>query len=208
MRVVRALAAFGAGVSALVVLAPAGGTAHAQVPPAWQSGPIIDEVRAGVLAHDVRFTDHYEPGPDISAELLLSSPFPQDWGNSLPDWLGWVTRPRPHVGGDLNTAGATSQAYVGLTWTVPLSQHVLSDSDALTLDLDFGPSFNNGHVSKTSHDREALGFNVLFRLAAELGWHFTSRLGAYLLFEHVSNGGLATYNDGLNEVGLRLGYRF
>ena len=33
-------------------------------------------------------------------------------------------------------------------------------------------------------------------------------VGVYLLFEHVSNAGLTHYNEGLNDVGLRVGYRF
>jgi lipid A 3-O-deacylase len=208
MRVVRGLAAVRMGVSAMVVLILAGGAAHAQSPSDWQAGSLVDEVRAGVLKHDVRFAGGREPGADISAELLFASPFPQDWGASLPGWLTWVARPRPFLGGELNTAGATNQVYAGLTWTVPLSRRVLSDSDSLTLDLDFGPGLNDGHVRPTTPDRKALGSNALFRLAAELGWHFTSRVGVYLLFEHVSNAGLTRYNEGLNDFGLRVGYRF
>ena len=193
---------------ALLLLILAGGTAQAQSATNWQEGSLIDEVRAGVLAHDVAFAGGREHGEDINAELLFASPFPRDWGNGLPDWLKWVARPRPHLGGDLNTAGATSQIYAGLTWTVPLSPRVLFNDDRFTFDLDFGPSVNNGRINKTILDRKALGSHVLFRLAAELGWHVTPRFGVYLLFEHVSNGDLATYNESLNEVGLRVGYRF
>jgi lipid A 3-O-deacylase len=208
MGAMRALAVLGRGASALVVLILAGGAARAQSPSDWQSGSIVDEVRAGVLAHDVRFAGGREPGADISAELLFAAPLPHDWGDSLPDWMAWLARPQPFLGGDLNTAGATDQAYVGLTWTVPLIQRVLSDSDGITLDLDFGPSFNNGHVNPTTPDRKALGSNVLFRLAAELGWHVTPRVGVYVLFEHESNGDIAHYNESLNDVGVRIGYRF
>jgi lipid A 3-O-deacylase len=208
MRLVRVLAFFVSNISTLAVLVTASGTAQAQSSPDGHSDSIVEEVRAGVLDHDVRFLGGHEPGADINAELLFASPFPQDWGNSLPDWAAWVARPRPHLGGNLNTAGATSQAYAGLTWTVPLSQHLLSDSDGVTLDLDFGPSVNDGHVDRARPDRKALGSNALFRLAAELGWHPTSRLGLYLLYEHASNGGLAYHNQSLNDIGLRVGYRF
>lgn len=208
MRLVRVLAIFVSGISTLTGLVTASGVAHAQLSSGWHSGNIVEEARAGVLDHDVRFLGGRESGPDINAELLFASPFPQDWGNSLPDWLAWVARPRPHLGGDLNTAGATSQAYAGLTWTAPLSQHLLSDSDAVTLDLDFGPSVNNGHVDRARPDRKALGSNALFRLAAELGWHPTPRLGVYLLYEHASNAGLANNNQSINDIGLRAGYRF
>ena len=194
--------------NAVLFLVLAGGAAQAQSATDWQDGSLIDEVRVGVLAHDVKFAGGRERGEDISAELLFASPFPLDWGDSLPEWLKWVARPRPQIGGDLNTAGATSQIYGGLNWTVPLAPRVLFDNDHLTLDLDFGPSVNNGHVNRTVPDRKALGSQALFRLAAELGWHFTPRLAVYLLFEHVSNSDLATYNQSLNDVGVRVGYRF
>jgi lipid A 3-O-deacylase len=179
--------------------------AQAQPRAGWQDGRIFDEVRAGVLAHDVQFAGGREGGADINAELLLATPFSRGWAGDLPDWL---VRPRLHLGGDLSTAGATNQIYAGFTWTLPLSAGVFSASDALTLDLDFGGGFNDGHVNPTTRERKALGSNVLFRLAAELGWHATPRLGVYLLVEHVSNANLSYYNESLNDVGLRVGYRF
>jgi lipid A 3-O-deacylase len=197
MRAVRARAGF-----ALFLLAAAwSGAARAQLPPAAPDPSFVDEVRVGVLDHDARFAGGREPGADINAEMLFVSPMPTSWGDSLPDWLAWVAKPRPHLGGDLNTAGATSQVYAGLTWTIPIVSR-------LTLDFDFGGSANNGHVNRTVRDRKALGSNVLFRLAAELGWHFTRRLALYALFEHVSNGDTARFNESLNDVGLRLGWRF
>lgn len=194
--------------NAILFLMLAGGAAQAQSATDWQDGSLINEVRAGVLAHDVRFAGGREPGEDINAELLFASPFPQDWSAAMPDWLKWVVHPRPHIGGELNTAGATSDIYAGLTWTVPLSPRVLSNDDRVTLDLDFGPSVNNGHVNRTVRDRKALGSQALFRVAAEVGWQFTPQLAVYLLYEHYSNGDLATYNQSINSVGLRVGYRF
>jgi hypothetical protein len=203
MSVVPALPAF----AALVVLAAAS-AARAQSPADWQGGSLVDEVRVGILKHDVRFAGGREPGADINAELLFASPLPRDWGDSMPDWLGWIARPRPQVGGDLNTSGATDQAYAGLDWTVKLIPRVFFASDRITLDLAIGPSFNNGHVDPTTADRKALGSNALFRLAGELGWHPAPRLGVYVLFEHVSNAGLDQFNQSLNDFGLRVGWRF
>ena len=190
-----------AAVAILVLSAAWGGAAQAQSAPDPPGGSLIDEVRVGVLDHDARFAGGREPGADIDAELLFASPVPTSWGETMPDWLAWVAKPRPHLGGDLNTAGATSQVHAGLTWTIPIVSR-------LTLDLNAGGSVNNGHVNPTVPDRKALGSNVLFRLAAELGWHFTPRLAVYALFEHVSNAGIARFNESLNDVGLRFGFRF
>jgi hypothetical protein len=203
MRILRALPCF----AALVLLAAAG-VARAQPAPDPSGWSIFDEVRVGVLAHDVRFAGGREPGADINGELLFVSPVPRGWGDALPDWIGWLARPRPNLGGEVNTAGATDQAYAGLDWTIPLLPRVFGEGDRVTLDYDFGPSINDGHVNPTVPDRKALGSNVLFRLAGELGWHVTPRLGVFALFEHVSDAGLAKYNRSLNDFGFRVGWRF
>jgi len=88
---------------ALMLITPTvlwAGLAYAE--PSW-----IDEVKLGVLAHDIHFlSDHVEPGADINVEVLFSSP-------ALLRVLG---APRPHLGLSLNTAGATNYAHGGLTW--------------------------------------------------------------------------------------------
>src|SRR5262245_20877989 len=86
---------------ALVLLTPAvlwARPAHAGL--GW-----LDEVKLGVLAHDIRLlSDHFEPGADINVEVLFPAP-------ALLRVLG---APRPHLGLALNTAGATNYAYGGL----------------------------------------------------------------------------------------------
>ena len=100
------LRALGHGVAfcwlAMVLITPTvlwAGPAHAD--PGW-----LDEVKLGVLAHDIRFlSDHVEPGADINVEVLFPS----------PAFLRVLGAPRPHLGLSLNTAGATNYAYGGLT---------------------------------------------------------------------------------------------
>src|SRR6185312_3523375 len=88
-----------ASVFALVVSsAPA---AHAQI--GW-----LDEAKLGIDAHDITLGgQHREPGLDLNGELLFTS----------PGLLQAIGHPRPHFGISVNTAGATSYAYFGLTWT-------------------------------------------------------------------------------------------
>src|SRR5262245_19870847 len=89
---------------ALVLLTPTilwAGLAYAE--PSW-----LDEVKLGVLAHDIRLLgNHVEPGADITVEVLFPSP-------ALLRLLG---APRPHLGLSINTAGATDYGYLGLTWS-------------------------------------------------------------------------------------------
>lgn len=172
------------------------------------AGGIVSEVRLGILAHDLRVLGGRENGADINGEVLFVSPVPDAAVSAFAPWLRWVLQPRPNLGFDVNTLGYTDQFYAGLTWTATLATHVFDDTDSVFLGLGFGPALNDGHVNTAASDRKKLGSNLLFHLTAELGYRITPRWSVSLYFEHSSNGGLAYYNEGLNDAGLRLGFRF
>lgn len=166
------------------------------------------EVKFGVLAHDPGFLQGREGGVDINGELILPSPVPDDWANSLPAWLRWTVQPRPTIGGIKNIGGFTDQAYVGPTWTWQLARDVLNPGDGVTWGVFFGPGFNDGDIHATVADHQSLGAHVLFRVAGEVGYQITQvyQVSAYL--DHISNGGFARYNQSINDVGARFGVRF
>jgi lipid A 3-O-deacylase len=186
-----------AGLLAVATRAPAAGQA------------IVSEVQIGVLAHDVPILgEQHEHGADIDGELRFLSPVPDAWvAGVAPGWR-WLLTPRPNVGFDANTSGYTSQLYFGLTWTAELFRGVLSPQDAVFVDLGFGPAFNNGHTMTASSRRSALGSNVLFHPSVDIGYRFNARYSASLYFEHSSNAGLSARNQGLDNLGVRLGLRF
>ena len=72
----------------------------------------------------------------------------------------------------------------------------------------FGPGFNDGQLNESDPTRKALGSHVLFREAMELGYRINPvwTISAYV--DHISNGGLAKYNQSINNVGGRIGMRF
>jgi len=80
--------------------------------------------------------------------------------------------------------------------------------DGITFGIFFGPGFNDGQTTPIDPTRKALGSNVLFREALELGYRINPvwQISAYV--DHVSNAGFARYNQSLNEVGGRIGIRF
>jgi lipid A 3-O-deacylase len=49
---------------------------------------------------------------------------------------------------------------------------------------------------------------VLFRIPIEVGYSITAHHRLMLGFDHVSNAGLASENEGLDTLGVRYGYRF
>lgn len=161
--------------------------------PAYADGEsVVSEIRGGVYAHDIDFWSfNRESGTDINAEVLFVS----------PDFLEAVWEPRPHLGITVNTEGDTSHAYGGLTW----------EWDFLTsffVDANLGLSVHNGHLNTDNKDRKSLGSPVLFRLGAALGYRLTDNWNLSVQYEHMSNAYIANPNEGMDNVGLRLGYRF
>ncbi len=156
-------------------------------------GGVVSEVKVGILAHDVRIVaaDQVEDGLDVNAEVLFVS----------PAFLEPLFSPRPHVGIQVNTRDDTSQIYAGVTWTVDLT-------DRLWLGLSGGGTLHNGETLDFTGDRKAFGSRALFRLAAELGVDVTENLSLSLYFDHESNAFLAPLNPGIDNVGMRAGWRF
>jgi lipid A 3-O-deacylase len=132
-----------------------------------------------------------EPGADINGELLFTS----------PAFLRAIGSPRPHVGVAVNTAGATSYAYLGLTWTASIFERAFV-SGAL------GGAVHNGEISTERLDRKQLGSRVLFHEYVELGFRVTPVLSLSVFLDHMSNADLARHNAGMTNIGLRTGFKF
>ena len=182
----------------LVVLA---GPLHAE-------DAIFSEVRIGVLDHDVHAFGGREHGADFNAELLFASPVPVAAVTFAPSYLRWLLRPRPTIGGSVNTAGDTDKAYLGLTWTAMLATGLLRRDDGLSFGVGFGPSFNDGYINSPVPDRKSLGSNVLFHESLEVSYQITPRYSLGVYYDHDSNAGFARHNQSLNDLGVRFGVRF
>lgn len=157
-----------------------------------EDAPIVSEIRGGLYAHDISFWSfHRENGMDVNAEVLFTS----------PDFLETIWAPRPHLGITVNTAGNTSHAYTGLTWEYDLPADFFVDGS-------LGLSAHNGYLETSRSDRKSLGSPVLFRIGAALGYNLTEKINVSVQYEHMSNAYLANPNEGMDNVGLRLGYRF
>jgi lipid A 3-O-deacylase len=159
----------------------------------------INEVKFGVLAHDIPFLgSSKEKGADINAELLFAS----------PGFLKAIWAPRPHIGLSINTNGDTNHVYAGLTWEWALFRNVLRSNDAFTAGFSFGPSFNDGLRDTRRSDKKALGSNILFHESVELGYRITPMHSISIYTDHISNARLAKRNEGITNAGLRFGIKF
>jgi lipid A 3-O-deacylase len=168
------------------------------LPPA-PPGKIVDEVKAGVLAHDVGFFGHHvEHGPDVNLEVLFTA----------PDLLSLIGSPRPHIGADINVSGATSDAYVGLTWGITLIQNLFQPGDSVFADGSLGGAVQDGYELTAPDGHKRLGSPVLFRESAELGYQLTPTISMSGLLDHISNANLAPRNAGITSAGARVGFKF
>lgn len=166
------------------------------------------ELKLGVADHDSKALGGREKGIDINPEVIFWSPVTDDMIAGAPPWIRWALQPRPTIGGAINTAGTTDQAYVGATWSWFLTQNLINPGDGIVLGYFFGPGFNDGQIHNGNSSRKALGSHILFREELELGYQINPvwQISAYI--DHISNGGLAKENQSINDLGVRLGFRF
>ena len=160
---------------------------------------IVNEVKTGLLAHDVGFLgDHTERGFDVNLEMLFNS----------PDILAIIGSPRPHLGGDYNTAGQTSDVFTGLTWGISVIQNLFRPGDAVFLTGSLGGAYQDGFIDNAPLGRKRLGSPILFRESAELGYQVTPVISVSAILEHISNANLGQHNAGITSAGARLGFKF
>jgi lipid A 3-O-deacylase len=184
----------GGRLAALCVILSLGGIAQVRA-----QDRIVDEVKAGLMAHDVTLGGrHVEGGADINGEVLFVS----------PKFLDIIGAPRPHLGGWVNTSGNTDAAYFGLTWGLPIVKSVFSTADGLTIYGSLGGAVHDGYEDSAPPGRKRLGSPVLFRESVELGYQITSVYSVSAFVDHISNANLASHNAGITNVGGRVGFKF
>jgi len=153
----------------------------------------LSEVRVGAMLHDQGpFSSHKEDGVDANLEILFRS----------PQFLDFLWSPRPVIGGHFHSDGDTHQAYAGLTWDWDIW------GDDVFIEFNLGGAYHTGEEETGDPDRKELGCSVLFHLATDLGYRITENHAVMIHFSHISNADLCDSNEGLENVGIRYGYRF
>ncbi len=174
----------------------AGDTDHKPQKKHWQPlWGFLSEIRLGAGRHDTAVVGRRkERGIDLDAELLLAS----------PDMLAYIWSPRPTLGihANLENKNNTSQVYGGLTWEWwPL--------EPVFINFFFGMSYHNGKTETENPKIKSLGSLWLFRESLSIGWQTTDHFNISAYIDHASNGTLlGKSNEGMDTLGVRLGYRF
>ena len=158
------------------------------------------EVKQGVLAHDRGWFGKNREGfgPDYNFELMFNS----------PNILKKIWSPKPVLGLTQTSTGGSSLYYGGITWDANITKNWFVAGTT-------GIAYTNG-LSKlpkgqvpTGDKKIQFGSKWLHRGAIELGWNFYGNDTISLMFSHVSHGSmLDEKNHGMDEFGIRYGYRF
>jgi hypothetical protein len=170
---------------------------------------IVDEVRVGVAAHNVRFgggdsSDPNDPhqsdetGPDLELEIVSSQ------------LHGLFGAPRPYAMVSANLAGDTSYAAAGLLWRWRFARRWRLEP-SLGLAVHDGATDNpyppgDPRADEYAHTHQLLGARVLFRETLAIDRQFDERHLLGLSLTHLSNGGALFGHDdnqSLNEIALR-----
>jgi lipid A 3-O-deacylase len=184
-----------------LVLALSAAPARAAPDEAGEGG-LVSELRLSLLNHDVGFPNahsaHFDPfghrfegGVDLGAEVIFRG----------PALLRPAFAPRPRLGFTINTAGHTDALYADLVW-----DHAFAAGPFVEGFL--GGAVHDGHLRDANPHDSNLGSRLLFHLGLEAGWRFYRGLGVSLMWAHMSNSALAAHNQGLDCIGIRLGWRF
>lgn len=154
----------------------------------------LSEVKAGALIHDVGVFGRSEEDTNLNLN-----------GEVLFNLKGriWqrIWAPRPHLGGSINTGGDTSQGYAGLTWDFNMLGNGFGR-------WSMGAAVHDGEKQTSKLGTKELGSRVLFRFALEFGLRITEHHNVSIILDHISNGDLKDENEGLDNFGIRYGYRF
>jgi len=170
-----------------------------QPPPSPTAIRILDEMKVGLLAHDIGFLGHHkESGLDVNLELLFAS----------PDFFKYILSPRPHLGADLNDDGKTSNYYFGLTWGGVFYSPNWNRGDGFFAYLGVGGSVNDGRIFTHDPTRKSLGSYELFHEGLDIGYQLNSVVSVSAFLDHISNASLAAHNQGITNGGARVGLKF
>lgn len=171
----------------------------------------IKEVRIGITEfdhRDIALLPTVGPANEnsiaINGEILFDE----------PQFLKWALSPQPYIGATINLEGKTSYGGAGLLWRQGFGEKIYGDF-ALGLVAHTGTTEirRRGRESLASilprFDEEIqFGSRILFREQIALGYNVNKDWSAEIFYEHLSNGGLAERNDGVNNIGFRAAKKF
>jgi len=122
-------------------------------------------------------------------------------GLLFADFAAWGTI-APNVGATINFGGLESMVYGGMVWHVPVAATPFFTEAAL------GAALHNGALSGATAPARNLGCSLLFHEQVSLGANLSPTTSVMLTAEHASSANLCLPNEGLTNIGVRVGFKF
>ena len=161
---------------------------------ATASPACADELFVGAYVHEVD-TPFTLKVAEQGADLALGYRF------KPIESLGAIGKPAPYVIASLNTAGDTSFAGAGLSWTLGKGRFYVRPAVGLIVhDGDLH------RIDPANGSDRGLGSRVLFEPELALGWRASERVAIEASWMHISSAQLfnGEQNPGIDMMGLRL----
>lgn len=166
-----------------------------------QAGSWIDEVRGGIASQSCCGpAQDKEQGIAFNGEVLFKPVVSTREFGVL----------RPALGGYVATdSDATSYAYAGLDWQYDLPKSFfLGAGAALAVHNGEVDTFDPVIDASRRTNTQFFGCRAQVKISADLGMRLSERLSVMLSWAHMSNANLCTDNEGLDHLGVRLGWTF
>ena len=152
------------------------------------------EVFGGLHAHDV---DTVFTKSGIEEGLAIQA----GWRGKRIDALGPIGGPSPYAFASVSTAGGVNFAAAGLSWKFGRQVYV---RPGIGLAIHDGPG---GEIDR--RDRIVFGSRVLFEPEIAIGVAVSERVSVEASWVHLSHGQFFSgQNPGLDDIGVRVNYRF
>jgi hypothetical protein len=163
---------------------------------------VLEEVRGGIFAHNAyggfvptSLAFDFSRIENVKFSALFSAP-------ALDDaW--WLLSPRLELGGTFNLAGRQENLiHANLSWQFGLFE------SPFYLELGLGAGLTDGALSGAAAPARNFGCPLNFYESMGIGAHLSETVTATLVYEHISNLGVCTPNQGISHVGVQLGWKF
>lgn len=168
-------------------------------------GPIgLDEVRIGGALSGLELVRNSIVVPDLASfSLSNADSLAADLYFAAPDHdvFRWLGSPRIAIGGVLSLRGRESVGHAGLNWHLPIGE-------TFFLEADLGLGIHNAALSGASAPLRNVGCPVLLHWAYAAGANLTENVTLTAKFQHVSSVNVCRPNDGINNFGVSLGWKF
>lgn len=161
----------------------------------------LDELRAGVFYHSA-YTGFLPTGDNWDLSRLEDIKFAALFTSPEIAAFEWIGSPRPEIGATISLNGRENLVHANLNWQIPVFD------TPLYLELGFGAAITDGALSGATKPARNFGCALNFYEAGGIGAYVTEDVTVTLRYEHMSNLGLCSHNDGLSNLGVMVGVKF